>query len=101
MYLAQVRITVDGGTEKWLQWLQKYKNDKDDVLMPEMITGDMDSLPKEVLKYFTSRNEAIKVVVTPDQDETDFFKALRVLSLHCLENVIEVCHMKFLYNTIL
>lgn len=91
MYLAQVRITVDGGTEKWLQWIQKYKRDKEEVLLPDIITGDMDSLPKNVLNYFISKNDNIKVVVTPDQDETDFFKALRELSSYCLKKHLEVC----------
>lgn len=56
-----------------------------------MVTGDMDSLSKEVLKYFTCKDDKIKVVVTPDQDETDFFKAIQELSSYCLERSIEVC----------
>lgn len=96
MCLAQVRITVDGGTQKWLQWVKKY-NDKEETLCPDIITGDMDSLPNDVLKYFTSRNDNIKVVVTPNQDETDFYKALKELSTYCLEKNIEVCYCYRLY----
>lgn len=88
--LAQVRVTVDGGTEKWLQWVQKNENKLDNVLCPDMITGDMDSLPKDVLDYFTSKNNEIKVVVTPNQDETDFFKALTELSSYCLDKNVKV-----------
>lgn len=55
-----------------------------------MITGDMDSLSNDVLHYFTSKNDEIKVVVTPNQDETDFFKALTELSSYCLDKNIKV-----------
>lgn len=88
--LAQVRITVDGGTEKWLQWVEKNESKLDDILFPDMITGDMDSLSKDVLHYFTSKDDEIKVVVTPNQDETDFFKALTELSSYCLDKSIRV-----------
>lgn len=87
-----MRVTVDGGTEKWLQWMQK-NNLFDDLLLPEIITGDMDSLSKEILNHFTTNNDEIKVVVTPNQDETDFFKALRELSTYTLDKNIQVCNL--------
>lgn len=96
---AQVRITVDGGTEKWLNWIQIHKSDPDDYLCPDVITGDMDSLSKDVLNCFTSRNDQIKVIVTPDQDETDFYKALNELSIYCSEKNIEVCNGFLEINT--
>lgn len=90
LILAQVRVTVDGGTEKWFQWVEKNENKLENVLFPDMITGDMDSLPKDVLHYFTSKNNDIKVVFTPDQDETDFSKALTELSSYCVNKSIKV-----------
>lgn len=86
-----MRITVDGGTEQWLQWIKKHECTLNNSALPELITGDMDSLSQQVLNHFVSRDNRIKVVVTPDQDETDFFKALRELSNYCLETSIEVC----------
>ncbi|XP_018561599.1 thiamin pyrophosphokinase 1 [Anoplophora glabripennis] len=83
---AKVRITVDGGTKKWFQWLTSHEREFKEALHPDLITGDMDSLPKDVLNYFEKRNS--KIVVTPDQDETDFTKALRELKTHCnMENL--------------
>lgn len=56
-----------------------------------MVTGDMDSLPKEVLNHFKEINNDLKICYTPDQDETDFSKAVKELSKFCLEESIQVC----------
>jgi thiamine pyrophosphokinase len=43
-------------------------------MAPELITGDMDSIQQNILTYFTSKGA--EVILTPDQNETDFTKAL-------------------------
>jgi thiamine pyrophosphokinase len=64
-----VRITVDGGANRWFHFLQGAE-----CTAPELITGDMDSIQQNILKYFTSKGA--EVILTPDQSETDFTKAL-------------------------
>lgn len=78
--------------------MQIHKIKPDDYLYPDVITGDMDSLSKDVLNFFTTRNSEIKVVVTPDQDHTDFHKALNELSVYCLERNVEVCNFFLEFN---
>lgn len=85
---AKVRITVDGGTKRWMQWLTTNKCEFDNVPYPDLITGDMDSLPKDILKLFSSCTT--EVIQTPDQNETDFVKALRELNKYCTRKSFEV-----------
>ena len=42
--------------------------------MPDLITGDFDSADQDHVEYF--RALGARVVATPDQDHTDFTKAL-------------------------
>ena len=42
--------------------------------MPDLITGDFDSADQDHVEYF--RAQGARVVATPDQDHTDFTKAL-------------------------
>ncbi|KAJ8932821.1 hypothetical protein NQ314_014406 [Rhamnusium bicolor] len=78
---AKVRVTVNGGTQRWFQWLKINGQEFQEILIPDIITGDMDSLPNHVLNYF--QKSGTKVIVTPDQDETDYIKALRELNIYC------------------
>ncbi|XP_059472049.1 thiamin pyrophosphokinase 1 [Neocloeon triangulifer] len=68
---AAVRITVDGGSDRWLQFCQVHELN----LIPDLITGDLDSVQKETLAHYKSLGTS--VIHTPDQDETDFTKALK------------------------
>jgi thiamine pyrophosphokinase len=61
---------VDGGTNRWFHFLQNA-----DYIAPEFITGDMDSIKQNVLSYF--RSKGAQIISTPNQNETDFTKALR------------------------
>lgn len=58
---------------------------------PCLITGDLDSCLPETLKYF----KKTQVISTPDQDATDFTKALKVLDsfVHKLDlsHIIVIC----------
>lgn len=46
--------------------------------LPDVISGDFDSAHPALLKAYAAKG--VRVVPTPDQDETDFTKALRVLA---------------------
>lgn len=85
-----MRIAVDGGTNRWLQWLRQ--NDMQDKLPhPNLITGDLDSCRQASIEFFSDS----KVIQTIDQDATDFTKSLRVLQPFIeelqLDCVIAVC----------
>ncbi|KAK3736181.1 hypothetical protein QZH41_017003 [Actinostola sp. cb2023] len=45
--------------------------------VPNVITGDFDSVEEHVLEYF--RKQGTEIVHTPDQDYTDFTKALKFM----------------------
>ncbi|XP_037940847.1 thiamin pyrophosphokinase 1 isoform X1 [Teleopsis dalmanni] len=71
---AHIRCTVDGGTNHWLQFL-KTECQGLEMKPPDLITGDFDSINKESLNYF----KTTRIVHTPDQDYTDFTKALALI----------------------
>ncbi|VDO01468.1 unnamed protein product [Rodentolepis nana] len=49
-----------------------------DSHLPNMVSGDFDSIRPEVKEFYESKN-TIQVVTTPDQDETDFTKAILLM----------------------
>ncbi|TNN12665.1 thiamine pyrophosphokinase 1 [Schistosoma japonicum] len=61
-----------------------YRND----YFPHFLTGDFDSIHPEVLEFYRSRS--VSVVETPDQDETDFTKCVRVIVNSIRKNNTEV-----------
>ncbi|XP_011870116.1 PREDICTED: thiamin pyrophosphokinase 1 isoform X2 [Vollenhovia emeryi] len=78
---AQLTVTVDGGTHRWLEYLKKQKLDvfdKDDRYLPDIITGDMDSCEPSLINKL--KNLGTLVMETPDQDNTDYTKALMQLA---------------------
>lgn len=83
-------MTVDGGTNRWLDWL-KHNNLQDKLPHPTLITGDMDSCQEDSIKFFSDS----KVIQTPDQNATDFSKSLRVLKPYMQEMklscVVAIC----------
>ncbi|XP_071514116.1 thiamine pyrophosphokinase 1-like isoform X2 [Panulirus ornatus] len=56
--------------------------------LPDIITGDFDSVKPELLKLYGSLG--VNIVSTPDQDETDFTKSVRVLEKHVEEKKLKV-----------
>ncbi|XP_048238448.1 thiamin pyrophosphokinase 1-like [Haliotis rufescens] len=69
---AVYRACADGGSNR----LYNTMGGDRDSYIPNIITGDFDSAHKSVLDYY--RNKGVDVVITEDQDETDFSKCLRV-----------------------
>nr|CAH8843037.1 unnamed protein product [Trichobilharzia regenti] len=57
--------------------------------LPNFVTGDFDSIEAEVLQFYRSQKN-VTVVETPDQDETDFTKCLRILIRYIEENNTKV-----------
>lgn len=73
---ADYRCTVDGGTNRWRDFLLTH--DKGNQLkLPDFITGDFDSITEETSNYFN--NPSIQRIHTPDQNFTDFTKAIHFL----------------------
>lgn len=92
---AALRVTVDGGANSWLTTIQKYiegggKIDECDFL-PDLISGDFDSITPEAFAYY--KNRGVKTVFTYNQEETDFYKALKLAIKTCPEihTVITLC----------
>jgi len=74
---ARLKVTVDGGTTVWQNLLDKY-GPKVSKQVPDLITGDFDSADMSHVEHF--RGLGATVANTPDQDHTDFTKAL--IELH-------------------
>ena len=50
--------------------------------IPNLISGDLDSIRKEVHEYYKNKCDIVK---TPDQDYTDFTKAIRIIETKNLQ----------------
>ncbi|RVE43845.1 hypothetical protein evm_011513 [Chilo suppressalis] len=88
---ASVRVTVDGGTLRWNTFLKELpENDRSSMKLPDLITGDFDSISQEILKIYEAKS--CKVIHTPDQNHTDFTKALMELNKWCKSNSFEIDH---------
>ena len=73
---AKFKVTVDGGTNRWHKIVQKYQNLIKEP-WPNLITGDLDSIDKNILEYYQRNTDSYtKVIQTVDQNYTDFTKAL-------------------------
>ncbi|XP_074094024.1 thiamine pyrophosphokinase 1 isoform X1 [Cotesia typhae] len=89
---AQIRVTVDGGTNQWLKYLGPLV---DEVLSgqyleyaPDLVTGDFDSISPDCMDKL--KNTHVKVIETPDQNYTDFTKSLIQLSNECRNKNIKI-----------
>ena len=91
-YLAQVNVTVDGGTCKWLGYLEEQGidllNENHTEYVPNLITGDMDSCSPLILEKL--RSMGAMVIKTPDQDHTDYTKALFELGKYVKKKNVKV-----------
>ncbi|KAK3876793.1 hypothetical protein Pcinc_018451 [Petrolisthes cinctipes] len=59
--------------------------------LPDLISGDFDSIHPELLKLYESLG--VTIVPTPDQNETDFTKAVKVLARYIEEREIKIGHV--------
>lgn len=76
-FLASVRLLVDGGAIRWLSYLNSLSAPLSPITNPELLTGDFDSISTEAINHF--RELGTQIITTPDQDATDFTKALKEL----------------------
>lgn len=75
---ASYRVTVDGGTNRWHGIVGRNKGQIQRPV-PDLITGDLDSIAPEVLQFYSAKADC-RVVKTPDQNFTDFTKSLQELA---------------------
>lgn len=89
---AQVKITVDGGTCQWLNYLERQGinafDGEHEEYLPHLISGDMDSCESSLLDKFKDMGSMI--IKTPDQNHTDYTKALIELKLYTRRKNIEL-----------
>lgn len=78
---AIVRHVIDGGTNHFFNFLDRQPESvKRCVKYPDIASGDFDSIKNESMSRLKeSERSNCKVILTEDQDETDFTKGLRVL----------------------
>ncbi|XP_001602529.2 thiamin pyrophosphokinase 1 isoform X2 [Nasonia vitripennis] len=91
---AKVTVTVDGGTNRWMNYLGEEQTEnllqgKCKDYLPTLVTGDMDSIEPELLQKM-EKIEGTKVIRTPDQNQTDYTKALTQLQLYASANDIHL-----------
>lgn len=72
-----------------MNWKENLNKKKDDLYMPHLLTGDFDSISTETLEKLKKIN-GVQVIHTPDQEETDFTKALEILNDYKEQKKIEV-----------
>lgn len=87
---ATIRQCVDGGLNRFIE----YKEKCTELLKPPyLISGDFDSCSLKSMEY--AKSEKCKIVETPDQNETDFTKALHALAPELeqmeINSVLVVC----------
>lgn len=81
---ASYRVAVDGGASCLLNLANEHKLE----LVPDLITGDFDSVTSEVLNIYEQKGT--KIIATPNQDKTDFTKALEEMQQLLKENNLEL-----------
>ncbi|XP_054165355.1 thiamin pyrophosphokinase 1-like [Oppia nitens] len=67
---AALRVAVDGGS-KYLSTINSRHR------LPDIVSGDFDSISTDRLDYF--RTKGVQVIETPDQNYTDFTKAVNLV----------------------
>ncbi|XP_050422094.1 thiamin pyrophosphokinase 1 isoform X2 [Adelges cooleyi] len=82
---CRLRVTVDGGANRWHTFITQNKlNCKN----PDLISGDFDSATPTIVEYFVKRGS--KLVHTPNQNETDFTKALKEVQKYSARQKIKI-----------
>lgn len=75
---ADMRVCADGGANRLFD---EYFRDTNDVPLPELICGDLDSIREDVRAFFAARGTKVNDM-SDDQDTTDLQKCLKVAKEH-------------------
>lgn len=94
---------MDGGTHRWLRYLEKQEINAFSVehrqYIPDLITGDMDSCSPVMIEKLKAIGST--VVETPDQDHTDYTKALLQVARYAeMNNINVIFKILVLFNKI-
>jgi len=73
---SPLRLVLDGAANHLYENLLMPSGGE--LALPHLISGDFDSIKPDVLNHFKGRN--VSVIHTPDQNETDLTKGLRLVS---------------------
>ncbi len=71
-------MVVDGGGNRLYDIFAKKKIEEMDDFLPHIVSGDFDSIRADVLQFYKEKD--VQIIPTPDQNKTDFHKALEILS---------------------
>ncbi|KAK0172890.1 hypothetical protein PV328_006156 [Microctonus aethiopoides] len=89
---AKVKICVDGGTNRWMEYLDKIRDEvyrgNCSEYTPTFVTGDFDSILPDIIGKL--KNISVPTINTPDQNHTDFSKALIQLNVECKQKDIHL-----------
>nr|XP_039273064.1 thiamin pyrophosphokinase 1-like [Styela clava] len=86
---AVFRACADGGANFVYDVIQKGTNGNRTKHMPDLISGDFDSIRPEAKQFYENQN-GISIVHTPDQDATDFTKSLKLIFEKIHQKLIDV-----------
>lgn len=83
---ANIRQTVDGGTNHWLSFLEN--NSGRAAKAPDIVSGDFDSIREDVM--LCVEKLGCRIVKTPDQNETDFTKAVKLVDNNEIDTILVI-----------
>uniref|UniRef100_A0A1B6DCN3 Thiamin pyrophosphokinase thiamin-binding domain-containing protein n=1 Tax=Clastoptera arizonana TaxID=38151 RepID=A0A1B6DCN3_9HEMI len=75
---ASFRICVDGGINRWFEFCESVPDNSLPEKYPHCVSGDFDSATEDNIKR--AKVNGVEVIHTPDQNNTDFTKALDIIS---------------------
>ncbi|ODM91760.1 Thiamin pyrophosphokinase 1 [Orchesella cincta] len=97
---ASVRQVIDGGANSFFKFVNNQPGQvQASIKYPDLASGDFDSITDESMRLLKESSNQCKIILTEDQDETDFTKGLKVLHnyIHSnatspkLKSVIVIC----------
>ncbi|RMX42416.1 hypothetical protein pdam_00004894 [Pocillopora damicornis] len=71
--IASVKSYTDGGSSQVFNIV----GEEQEKYLPDYISGDFDSVDPDILNFY--KGKGVEIIPTPDQNETDLTKCLRIL----------------------